>query len=327
MRVRRIGNMKIIALVAVAVVVVAFLAYQFSGVNQQQTKQQIKVGYLSVTPCLPLFVAVENGYFAEEGFDVELINFQSSNQVGEAAVNEQIDLGLLSTSVVFNIEQRSPESLKIIADFTSPSERPFNSIIVRRESNLTVSDLKGKRIALFPGSTALALTNIAMKDLLGDDFTAEYVQIIPTLWLQSLESGQVDAIISYEPFTTLGVENGVAKVIYPAIFEKHVLEDIPQGSFVVSSKLAKGDKETVRKMQKALSKSLLFIRENEAEARSIATKYVPIDENVAQKFMLHDWQVSDDMDLVNLQRYADLLLEKGELTQKMDVTNLVFTNG
>jgi NitT/TauT family transport system substrate-binding protein len=311
------------------VVLVAAAAVYMVQAPKESGDVQLKVGVLRLTTVAPTFIALENGYFADEGLNVSKVEFQTSNQLAEAVANGQVDFsGDMSASVVFAIEQRSPGSLKIYSTDIHAADSPLASVIVRNDSSLTVNDLDGKKIAVFPGSTAAMLSKLSFKNILGRDLEAEYVQMAPNLWLQSLESGQVDAVVAYEPFGTLAKDTGVGKEIYTGLFENNIFPDIkryPPGAMIVSPKLVRDRPDVVEKIVRATQKGADFWETNKGEARIILTKHTPISESVAKSLRMQEWAIGPRMDVELSQRYADLLLQEGELQQKIDVSKIVYT--
>jgi ABC-type nitrate/sulfonate/bicarbonate transport system substrate-binding protein len=60
--------------------------------------ETLKVGYLPVTGHAKFFVAKEQGLFAREGLDVELIEFQNSADGLNAVVAGKLDIGAFGTT-------------------------------------------------------------------------------------------------------------------------------------------------------------------------------------------------------------------------------------
>ena len=73
----------------------AALALSLSGLA---LAEPIKVGYLPVTGHAKFFVAKEQGLFAQEGLDVELVEFQNSADGLNAVVAGKLDVGAFGTT-------------------------------------------------------------------------------------------------------------------------------------------------------------------------------------------------------------------------------------
>lgn len=319
---------KLILPVVVAVVVIAivgFLVYMQSGLRQGTTV--VKIGHLDLaTAALPIYVALENGYFEDEQIEPELIKFQSSNLLSEALANNQIDLAIgPSTSVLYTIEQRDPGKFRIFMTGVLSTDRPFSSIIVTKDSQINeIMDLEGKKIAVLPGSTSLVFTRLMFKNMGYENLNVTPVQMPPNLWAGALSSGQVDSILAYEPFGTLILHQGDSRVLSSAVLERFILNDIPAGGNSFSTKFAEENPETAAKIVRVFKKSSEFIEANIAEARKIMAEYSNLPESVAQEVGIPILYIGEDIDVDKLQEYADVLLQEGELEKQIDVAKLLY---
>src|SRR5689334_367574 len=62
-----------------AVVVVMCLLFSAANVHAQTKKEVVKMGYVPVLIYSPLYIAIERGYFADEGIDVQLTPLQGGS--------------------------------------------------------------------------------------------------------------------------------------------------------------------------------------------------------------------------------------------------------
>src|SRR6185436_6095084 len=78
-----------------AVVVVVSLLFSSVSAHAQTKKVVVKMGYVPVLIYSPLYIAIERGYFAQEGIDVQLTPLQggSDSVVQLAAGNFDAVLG------------------------------------------------------------------------------------------------------------------------------------------------------------------------------------------------------------------------------------------
>ncbi len=78
------------------------------------TSTTVRVGYLTVTSGLPLFVGIEQGYFKEEGITIESQLFQTSNQLADALLANRIDMDAGTSSFVLAGLAQEPERLNLL---------------------------------------------------------------------------------------------------------------------------------------------------------------------------------------------------------------------
>ncbi len=55
-------------------------------------RTNIKIANLPIVQGLPIYLAIEKGYFSDAGINVELVKFQSPNQIIDALLTNQVDL-------------------------------------------------------------------------------------------------------------------------------------------------------------------------------------------------------------------------------------------
>src|SRR5205085_3119486 len=119
--------------------------------------QTTRIGYLPIYVDLPLFVAKDKGFFEKRGVQVELVRFASSPEIGTALVTNNVEVGAsIAYSVVLGSESRDPNKLKVFLVDSETPENYLDSFVVLRDSGIKLlADLKGKKLASFPGPTAV----------------------------------------------------------------------------------------------------------------------------------------------------------------------------
>jgi NitT/TauT family transport system substrate-binding protein len=66
-----------------------------------QTLPKVKIGAVVLTGISPIVVAVDKGYFREEGLDAEIVNFQIPATMPSAVISGDIDFGVSSVGAAF----------------------------------------------------------------------------------------------------------------------------------------------------------------------------------------------------------------------------------
>jgi len=316
------NNKKILMILIIVLIIVSL----FSVFYFRQDKTTVKIGYLPILASLPLYVAQENGYFVEEGVNIETVQLQSSNQLVDALVRGDIDIVVESSAVpALIVETIDSGELKIFSISDITTETPFDAVIVKKDSELEkLEDLENKKIGVFPGSTATNLLRKYLDEQGIDTSTIEFIQIIPPNQLSALYAGSIDALHPYEPSTTIAIESGNAKKIYGSIYASQ-LNHNPQGVALISTDFIKQNPSLAKKTINAFDKASDFIRQNDEETRKIIPKYVSVDQNVADKVILLYMGRSDNFDEEIMQDYADMIFEIGELESEVDVSNILYS--
>jgi len=307
----------VVVVVAIAIIIVA---------TRKKEPTAVKFGYQPVASNYPFFVALEKGFFEDEGLRVKPVKFQSSNTAAEAMVTGRIVSDASTTmTVLLGIEARSPGQLKAYAFQTHTKTDFLESIIVRKGAGIrSLSDLKGKKIGIFPGSFNKKITELVLKDFLDPEEDVTLVPMAPPLQLQALSSGQVDALVSYEPTTSIALEKGLAEVLEHAPWEKHVMDPFPAVAYCLPTKFIETNPDVARRIVRAMYKAIDYIRNHPVEAARTIPKYTPVERNLAAKLNQPLQQKADEVDRDAVQKVSDLLYSAGILEKKVETRNIYY---
>src|SRR3989344_9462314 len=106
--------------------------------QSNEVDNNIRIGYKTHVGFLPLFVAIDKGYFDEQGLEVELIEFESTDLMVQALLSGEIDaLTGINTLTAFAVEENSPGKLKIFTTQTYTTEFYADQILVNKDSEIT----------------------------------------------------------------------------------------------------------------------------------------------------------------------------------------------
>ena len=135
--------------------------------NRSMAQDEVKIGYLTIVMSLPTFVALEKGFFQEQGLKVVNTPFESGTLIVDALVAGRIDVNAGSSIVgLWMVEQNLPGAFKIFTIYHAAEKDVTVVLMVAKDSPLKeMKDLKGKRIGTFPGITSLSLAKAVSKAL------------------------------------------------------------------------------------------------------------------------------------------------------------------
>lgn len=298
----------------------------------------VKVGITGIAPEAAIYQALEQGYFQDEGLDVELIRVRGiTEQVGLLATgqlhfgNGGIDPGL------FNAAQRDIGLKLVTAMVISTEQNPGGAALVVRGDLVDsgqyqgLDDLKGLTIAI----SALGTTSQSYLEraLARGGLTADDVTLTPMSFpdmLTAIGNKAVDAAWEVEPFVAIANSRGLARTMAKA---GDVFPNAIGVVMVISPQFAAEQPEAARRYVTA------YLRAVRDYYRAFVTNEDPAGrEQISQVLMKHTavkdpalyplmgWPGVDPnggLDERMLDEMQDYLLRKGTIREKTPVDRIV----
>jgi NitT/TauT family transport system substrate-binding protein len=308
----------------VAVVLMIFLV-MITG--QALSAEKVTIGHLTVVPSLPTYVAMEKGFFAEQGLEVELVPFQSGTAIIDALVAGRVDANCMSAITGHWFAAQSvPDKFKIFLVYAADSNVDNTMVVmVKKDSPLkNLKGLKGKKVGTFPGATSVALAKAIMRTKLAPE-SVIFTEIAPPNMVPALAAGQIDAFFSPEPFGMLAVYQGIGRYLIKSPCTLLGLKKgIVGGAFSFSAKFLEERPEVAKKVKAAIEKGVNYIKANEQESRGYLSKYAQLPPPVASRIPFEKWITIKDLDKKAPQLYFDVLYKEGAYQKKIDTTTLYY---
>ena len=313
------------AILAIAIISVIVGISAIIKIHQKKTTT-IKVGYLPSIGAAPHFISKNESLYEKAGLEIEATEFQSSNQIYDAVAQGKIDITPDISSVPILINHiTDPGKVKIFTTQIQNIDKPFDQIIVTQSSPIqSIENLAGKKIGVFPGSTATAY----IKDYLAarnkvDISKTEFVQISPPSQLQALEAGSIDALYAYEPTLSAALVEINARPIGLPIQPSYI-EENPNGVGIVSSKFLQANPNLAKKIIEVYDQTYDFLNDHDAETRQILIKELKLNPEVAQKVSFSYHSKSNEIDKDTYKKLVDLFISFGEIKSRPDLSILFY---
>jgi NitT/TauT family transport system substrate-binding protein len=192
---------------------------QAPQVTPEPIMTTVKVAYQPTASNGPLYIAIDEGYFAEQGINVEFVRTASSTAALPLLLHEDVAVstGPMRVGLLNAVIQGG--HIRIVADkgTVTPGSCVAYGIMVRKdlvEKGVVrnVSDLKGRKIASHDSDydlfNALAVGNLSRDDV--ENMDMEFMMISP-----AFANGAIDAALVTEPYITQIRNNGTAVVLVP----------------------------------------------------------------------------------------------------------------
>ena len=135
---------KILSFALAAILTLSCLTACSTGENSNLTKVTLSEVAHSIFYA-PMYVAIEEGYFKEEGIDLELVTAFGADKVTTAVISGEADIAFMgSESTIYIYNQNADDYL---VNFAQLTQRAGNFLVARDPmNNFKWSDLKGSNV-------------------------------------------------------------------------------------------------------------------------------------------------------------------------------------
>lgn len=253
--------MKKIVIVFVSLILIILC---MSGCNKKE--ELTKVRLAEVTHSMfyaPLYVAIENGYFEDEGLDVELILTSGADKVSAAVLSNTVEIGFAGPeSAIYIYENGEKDYLVTFAGLT---KRDGQFIVSRKQiENFDIEDLYGKEVlgGRVGGMPLLNFLN-GIKNINGD---ISKININTSVDFASLSgsfiAGMGDYVNLFEPNATKLEQQGFGYVV-GSIGE--LSGEMPYTAFYARKSFIDNNKDTILAFNSAINKGLEYVNNHSNE--------------------------------------------------------------
>ena len=310
----------------VVLVLLCLVTILFS--NHSMAQEEVRIGYLTLALSLPTFVALEKGYFQEQGLKVTATPFESGTLIVDAMVAGRIDVNAGSGIIGhWLVEQNLPGTFKIFLVYgpLGPTDSSFVLMVAKDSPLKEMKDLKGKRVGTFPGITSLALAKAVLRPHFDPNKEVTLIEIPPGNIVQALAAGQIDAYFTPEPFGMMAEAKGVGRYLSKSpLSALNLPNGYPGGAFFFNSKFLKEKPILAKKVKAAIYKGVDFIQTNEGEARKFLPKYTNLPEPFAMKILWEPWTKIEQYNKSFGQPYFEVFMKEGLFQKHVDTSQLYF---
>lgn len=233
---------------------------------------RVKLAYLGLTCEAAMFVAKENGFFEEEGLDVEFVKTDWDG------LRDGLGLGRFDANYTLIMYLLKPIEQGLDVKITGGVHSGCLRVQVGPNSPIQkVADLKGKTIGIpTMGSPPFLFASRAIAAAgLDPQKDVKWVVIAPDVTGLALEKGQVDAVADSEPLGSILAAQGKVRTIADQAVDAPYRDEYCCAT-VVSGKFAASNPTAAAKITRSLLKGALWVEKNPTAAATLAVekKYV-----------------------------------------------------
>lgn len=282
-------------------------------------KADLTVGVLPILGVAPMYIAINKGYFKDEGLNVTPKIFAGGAAALPAMLKGDIDIVFGNYISQFKAQAEGAGKVRVIAEGSASTANSFGIYVMPNSPIKEAKDLAGKKIGVnTKGNIATVLTNETLKSAGVDISTITFVEVPFPDMGATLQRGDLDAAFLPEPFITqASAQLGVNRIVDVGV---GTVDDLPIDGYTSTDGWVKQNPRTAAAFQRAIQKASQDAS-NRNETEKVITGYAKVDPKFAP--LVAPLQYPTSINPTRLQRVADLMLAQNLLKAKLDVTPFV----
>lgn len=254
----------------------AWKQYSPDATHDIAKRQPVQISAsLTLSPLL-LWIAQDQGFFVENGLDVEMKVATSGKTAAEAVLGGEADIAA-AAEFLFARKSFKHKDLRILA--TTTFVHSIRLIGLKERGISRLEDIKGKKIGVALGTNGefFLARLLTLNGMTRDDIT--WVDVRPPAMVESIASGAVDAVLIWPPFVQrIGHKLG----------DKVISFDGQPGQDYFYILLGRQDwlsrnGETARRVMAAVKRAEAWMAENPDAARTYIAKKFKLQEAAVSK--------------------------------------------
>jgi NitT/TauT family transport system substrate-binding protein len=241
------------------------------GKAQAATPVSLTVGVLPIANTLPLDLGIKKGFFQQQGIEIKKITAQSGNDIMLGLANSNMDVGFAGW-VPAMIARTTGIPITVVAlsevEGTDQASNWQNILVKGSSSIRTPADLAGKTIAVNALKGVGEVMIRAALEKAGVDQNSIKLLALPFPAMRAaLNSGQVDAIWTPEPFLSQAINiDGARDLFAPGpVLGKY----FPIGGYFVRTDWAAKNPDAAARFRTAMNQSLEYSQNHGDEIRDL----------------------------------------------------------
>jgi NitT/TauT family transport system substrate-binding protein len=293
-----------------------------SGTGTGLEKTHLTVGALPIVDDAPLFLAIKNGYFKQQGLTVTTQIIPQSTLAIPDMLHGTVDIiGTGNYVSFFEGQAQKTFSIRVLSAGATCTQNSFGILTLPKSGIKGPAGLAGKTIAVNLTNNVQTLTADTLLKANGvSPASVKYVVVPFPDMAAALKAGRVNAISVVEPFMT-GAEQAMGAV--PVMSQcSGSVSRLPLSGYFATAAWAAKYPHTAHAFQVAMARAQAFADANPSAVQKVLPTYTKITAAAAPHIKLSYYPPA--LNPAQVQRVADLMLAGGLLKTPLDVRPLLF---
>ena len=329
-------NKKWISLAAAVVLAVTALPMGVFAAKKDSTEEKLtKVTLNEVAHSIfyaPQYVAIEEGYFKDEGLDLTLVTGFGADKTMTAVISGEADIGFMGAEAsVYAYQEGATDA---VVNFAQLTQRVGNFLVAREEMpDFKWEDLKDKKVlgGRKGGMPEMVFEYILRKNGLDPQKDLTIDQSIDFGYTAAAFTGDTSAdfTVEFEPSATALEKEGAGYVVASLGVDSGY---VPYTSYSAKTSYMEKNPEIIQKFTNALQKGMEYVQSHTPEeiAEVIAPQFAETDLDtvtaIVKRYYDQDtWKSNLIFEKESFELLEDILEDSGELSERVSYEDLVTT--
>ena len=329
-------NKKWISLAAAVVLTVTALPATVFAAKDGESKEELtKVTLNEVAHSIfyaPQYVAIEEGYFAEEGLDLTLVTGFGADKTMTAVISGEADIGFMGAEASIYAYQEG--ATDPVVNFAQLTQRAGNFLVAREEMpDFTWDELRGKRVlgGRKGGMPEMVFEYILKNHNIDPATDLEIDQSIDFGSTAAAFTGDMSAdfTVEFEPSATALEKEGKGYVVASLGVDSGY---VPYTSYSAKTSFLNENPQIIQSFTNALQKGMDYVQSHSPEeiAQVISPQFPETDMDtlttIVNRYYEQDtWKENLVFEKDSFELLQDILESAGELEKRVDYEQLVTT--
>lgn len=329
-------NRKWISLAAAVVLAVTALPMGVFAAKKDRTEEKLtKVTLNEVAHSIfyaPQYVAIEEGYFKDEGLDLALVTGFGADKTMTAVISGEADIGFMGAEAsVYAYQEGATDP---VVNFAQLTQRAGNFLVAREKMpDFKWEDLKDKKVlgGRKGGMPEMVFEYILRKNGLDPQKDLTIDQSIDFGSTAAAFTGDTSAdfTVEFEPSATALEKEGAGYVVASLGVDSGY---VPYTSYSAKTSYMEKNPEIIQKFTNALQKGMEYVQSHTPEeiAEVIAPQFAETDLDtvtaIVKRYYDQDtWKSNLIFEKESFELLEDILEDSGELSERVSYEDLVTT--
>lgn len=318
-----------------AALVLAITALPLNAFAEKKDEELQKVTLNEVAHSIfyaPQYVAIEEGYFQDEGLEMTLVTGFGADKVLTAVLSGEADIGFMGAEASIYAYQEG--ATDPVINFAQLTQRAGNFLVAREEMpDFEWEDIKGRFVlgGRKGGMPEMVFEYILKQHGIDPETDLEIDQSIDFGSTAAAFSGGLGEFsVEFEPVATALEQEGAGYVVASLGVDSGY---VPYTSYSAKTSFMEEHPDVMQKFTNALQRGMNYVQDHTPEeiAEVIAPQFPETDlatiTTIVKRYYEQDtWKENLIFEKESFELLQDILEEAGELKERVSYENLVVTD-